>query len=132
MSDRSASLAIRQAFSKPCLVNFISKDTHLVRVFSISCTDMNIPFVISSSLTFFLKSLGFYFRIKYHKIWSQFTCSLSFKEWNKATKILKVQRVMATRGLFSVSNHRAEQSLRAWRWGAHKLSQLERVRNVAL
>ena len=30
----SASLAIQHAFSKPCLVKFISKDTHLV--FSIS------------------------------------------------------------------------------------------------
>ena len=30
MSSRLASLAIPQAFSKPCLVNFISKDTHLV------------------------------------------------------------------------------------------------------
>ena len=30
MSNRSASPAIQQAFSKPCLVNLISKDTHLV------------------------------------------------------------------------------------------------------
>ena len=30
MSSRLASLVIPQAFSKPCLVNFISKDTHLV------------------------------------------------------------------------------------------------------
>ena len=30
MSNHSASLAIQEAFSKPCLVNLISKDTHLV------------------------------------------------------------------------------------------------------
>ena len=30
MSNRSASLAIQQALSKPCLVNLISNDTHLV------------------------------------------------------------------------------------------------------
>ena len=30
MLNRLASLAIQQAFSKPCLVNLISKDTHLV------------------------------------------------------------------------------------------------------
>ena len=30
MSNRSSSLAILQAFSKPCLVNLISTDTHLV------------------------------------------------------------------------------------------------------
>ena len=28
--NRSASLAIQQAFSKPCLLNTISKDSHLV------------------------------------------------------------------------------------------------------
>ena len=30
MLNRSASLAIQHAFSKPCLVNLISTDTHLV------------------------------------------------------------------------------------------------------
>ena len=30
MLNRSASLVIQHAFSKPCLVNLISKDTHLV------------------------------------------------------------------------------------------------------
>ena len=30
MLNRSASLAIQQAFSKPCMENLISKDTHLV------------------------------------------------------------------------------------------------------
>ena len=33
MLNRSASLAIQQAFSKPWLVNLISKDTHLVSIY---------------------------------------------------------------------------------------------------
>ena len=38
-SNRSASLAIQQVFSKPCLVNLISKETH--QVFSIYLTLAN-------------------------------------------------------------------------------------------
>ena len=39
-------LAIQQAFSKPCLVNLISKDTHLV--FSI----YQLPFILTALLHF--------------------------------------------------------------------------------
>ena len=37
----SASLVIQQAFSKPCLVNLILKDTHLIPVFSIYFHDQS-------------------------------------------------------------------------------------------
>ena len=47
--NRSASLAIQQAFSKPCLVNLISKDTHLG--FSLNqCSARKAPFLDVSSV----------------------------------------------------------------------------------
>ena len=50
MLNHSASLAFQQAFSKPCLVNLISKDTHLV-----------FSFFISSSLFLVMGLLRFHF-----------------------------------------------------------------------